>query len=308
MNVNLLVLNFNGKDLLESCLPSLLQAARKSRHLCKVTVIDNASTDGSIAYLVKRFPEVEIKAFKENRVLCAYNEAVASVNDDIVILLNNDIKVQEGFIDPLVDVIAQEKDVFLVAPKMLSKQGAPEGAATKGCIKWGLFWASARYQGFQEDVDRRSFTFSSGMGAFERKKFIELGGYDELYLPGTLEDSDIGFRAWKRGWICIYEPESVIYHLGQVSFHRRFGPSRTRTINFRNVFLFMWKNISDPGIWCAHIVLLPLRLLYALCTGQSAFVSGFFQAVPLFLKARKGLRRTKDGAEKTDREIFTLFK
>jgi GT2 family glycosyltransferase len=308
MKINLLVLNYNGKDLLASCLPSLIAAARKSSHLCSVTVVDNASTDGSIGYVVEHFPEVQVAALKENKVLCAYNEVVKTLSDDIVILLNNDIKAEEGFIDPLVNAIGNEKNVFLAAPKMLNKDSLAEGANTKGRIRWGLFWASARYRGFQDNVELRGVTFSSGMAAFDRQKFIELGGYDELYLPGTLEDSDIGFRAWKRGWFCIYEPASVIYHMGQVSFHRRFGPGKTAMINFRNVFLFIWKNISDPGIWCEHIVLLPLRLLYALCTGQTAFVSGFFQAVPLFLKARKKHRLAKDGAKKTDREVFALFK
>ena len=146
-----------------------------------------------------------------------------------------------------------------------------------------------------------------GFGAFHRRKFLELEGYDDLYLPGRLEDADICFRAYKKGWRCLYEPKSVVYHQGGVSFHREFGVQKTLVINARNTFLFMWKNLSDKMLCFQAILWLPVRLLYSLISMRPELFLGFWQALPLWPQARSRrnrLRREGSVAKKTDREIF----
>jgi N-acetylglucosaminyl-diphospho-decaprenol L-rhamnosyltransferase len=307
-HVNILILNFNGKDLLEKFLSSIVDAAKKSRYLCRVSVIDNVSTDESVAYVRQQYPQVTLFTQKKNRVLCSYNDVIKIIDDDIVILLNNDIRVEESFVDPLVETIVKDDGVFMAAPKVLDFDGKPDGSNTIAKIKYGLFWASAKYKGYERAVDVRAPTFSSGMGAFDRKKFLALDGYDDLYLPGTLEDSDICFRAWKRGWQCIYQPKSVIYHMGQVSFHRVFGRRNTEIINCRNSFLFLWKNITDSGIVCEHIFFMPFRLLYACFFGKTTLVIGFWRALkklPQVLQRRRVLPAT---TRMSDQAIFLMFK
>jgi N-acetylglucosaminyl-diphospho-decaprenol L-rhamnosyltransferase len=306
--VHILILNFNGRDLLERFLPSVVEASTRSRYPCRVSVIDNASTDGSVRYLQEAYDGVVgVFALTDNRVLCAYNEVVAPLNDDYVILLNNDIKATPGFVDPLISCLQQEERLFMATPRVYNAQGEAEGAYTRAYVKWGLFWASARFAGFADAAERRAPTFAAGIGAFDRRRFTEIGGYDDLYLPGTLEDSDLCLRAWMRGYSCVYEPASVIYHMGQVSFHRRFGVRGTRVINARNLFLFMWKNIDDPWCICAHLCLLPARLLYAVCTGRCELFIGFLQALrmmPAALRRREGREEPVIGA----REVFAQFR
>ncbi len=226
MKARILILNYNGTDLLAACLPSVTLAAGKSRCNCAVSVIDNASIDESVEYVRRAFPGISVSALKTNRVLCSYNDCVRDIGEDIVILLNNDIKVEPDFVDPLVEVFQKDPKLFMAAPKTLDADGKVSGSITKAYIKWGIFWSAATYPGFEKDVDKEEITFSAGIVAFHREKFLELGGYDDLYLPGTVEDSDICFRAWKKGWRCIYQPKSVVYHIGQVSFTRRFGKSQ----------------------------------------------------------------------------------
>jgi GT2 family glycosyltransferase len=146
---------------------------------------------------------------------------------------------------------------------------------------------------------------AAGYGAFDRKKFLALNGYDDLYLPGRLEDSDLCFRAWKSGWKLFYEPRSVVYHKGGVSFHKKFGVFNTLRINHRNSFLFVWKNISDPEYILGHILFLPFRLLFALLRGNSSFVLGFFDALGLLGEALKR-RSTIVPSKMTDRQIFNM--
>lgn len=286
VSVNVLVLNYNGRVLLEKYLPSLEEAVSRSRFRCRLGVIDNRSTDDSVVFLRKNYPKVDVYEAKENRVLCSYNEVAASVPDDVVLFMNNDIRVDKDFVDPLVRPVAIDKSVFFVTPRCLSlKDGSYEGNKTRGRIRCGIFWASAVYPGHETKIGKPGATFQGGFGAFDRKKFLELEGYDDLYLPGRLEDADICFRAQKMGWKCLYEPSSIVYHEGGASFHREFGVQRTLVINWRNTFLFMAKNLSLPRLTALFVFWLPLRLAYSLLCLKPEMTLGFFRALPMLGRA-----------------------
>ncbi|MBU0571435.1 MAG: glycosyltransferase family 2 protein [Candidatus Omnitrophica bacterium] len=306
MTVNIIVLNYNGENIIPKCLPSIIEAARVSRHEVTVTVVDNESTDLSVEIL-KKYDDIKILPLK-NRILCSFNDAVRMQDEDIAILLNNDIRVDNVFIDPLVDVFEHQDDVFMTAPKCFDFDGVElEGGRSKGFVKLGWFGAMARYDGWEKEVDKFGITFQSGFGAVRKDRFLELGGYDDMYLPGRLEDSDIGFRAWKRGWASYYCPDSVVYHMGGESFNKKFGKKGVSAIDSRNSSLFFWKNISDPGLWVSHVLFLPLRILWWLTRGDIAAVKGFFQAlkkVPEVVERRKVL----PASDITDKEIFDKFR
>ncbi len=304
MKVEVVVLNYNGGEIFRDCLPSLEASTQKTRHTVRLVILDNGSTDGSDRMAEKFSPRLTVVHSKENRLLCSYNDYLKQADCDVAILLNNDMKVDENFIDPLIEPFEKKGNVFMVTPKCLSFDGSRyEGGITRFRIHYGIFWASARYPGHEKDIQETRPTMSAGYGAFDRKKFLELGGYDDLYLPGRLEDSDLCFRAWKKGWRLLYEPRSVVYHKGGVAFHKRFGEWGTLKINHRNSFLFVWKNISDPVFLFSHFLFLPFRLIFALLKGQTEFVVGFFDALPFAGKAVKK-RSQLEPSSISDREIF----
>ncbi|MBI4971516.1 MAG: glycosyltransferase [Candidatus Omnitrophica bacterium] len=308
MNAHIVILNYNGEKLLERCLPSIIEAARRAKTPTKITVLDNLSRDKS-REVVRRFGnEVAWVVAPKNLVLCSYNDFLKQIDEDIVILMNNDIVVDAGFVDPLVEPFRKDPDAFMVTSKCLSSDGSKfEGGRTRFRLKYGIFWASSRYPGHEALIETPGFSMAAGYGAVDRKKFLELGGYDTLYLPGRLEDSDICFRAWRRGWKCLYEPKSVIYHSGGETFNREFGESGTFRINDRNSFLFLWKNLEDPWMLAQHIGLLPLRLIEALVRGKKDFVRGFFDALPKLNQVLEHRRREKKSPRvRSDREIFGL--
>lgn len=310
MEIRIVILNYNGAELLRECLPSVIQAARVSSHTVGVSVIDNQSTDPSREVVEKEFPEVKLWPAPRNRVLCSYNDYLLGVNERVVILLNNDIRVAEDFVDPLAAHFEHEGNVFMVTPKCLSFDGSRyEGGRSQSRIRFGLFWHSCTYKGYQQGIDSPSFTMAAGFGAFDRIKFLELGGYDDLYLPGRLEDNDLCFRAWKRGWPSYYEPRSVVYHKGAASFNKRFGEKKTVVLAHRNSFLFVWKNITDFRYLAEHLLLLVPRLAYSLLAGKRELVEGFVQALPHLptaIQKRKVARREK--AVLSDREVFAKVK
>src|SRR5205807_3502308 len=88
-----------------------------------------------------------------------------------------------------------------------------------------------------------------GAAAWNRAKFVALDGFDSLYLPGYWEDLDLSWRGWKKGWRCVYEPSSVVYHAGGATFDHQSG--RVRTLQVRNEFLFHWKNL-DRSLLAVH--------------------------------------------------------
>lgn len=144
LKVNIIILNYNGRELLQECLPSIIKATKLSKNLRKITVIDNLSTDNSVEYLKETFPDVNVIVAKENKVLCSYNEIIKEISDDIVILLNNDIKVDGGFIDPLVEVFARHNDAFMAVPRSYLFDGTFEAGRAKMKLRWGLLWTNAR--------------------------------------------------------------------------------------------------------------------------------------------------------------------
>ena len=292
--VNIIILNYEGRELLSKYLPSLVEASKASAHQCTVTVLDNCSTDGSVDYVKQHFPGVKIVRAKENKVLCSYNDVVRELEDDIVILLNNDIGVDKNFVDPLVAVFDQYPDTFFVSTR---------GDRSKAIFRMGTLIASL--DGFSKDQFGHSF--NTGMGAFDRKKFVELGGYDDLYLPGRYEDLDLCYRGWKRGWKGYYEPQSVPHHEGEATFKKRFSENEIERMVFRNSIFFMVKNISDPVLTVQFWVLLLPRLLRFLLMGKFHMIGGFFEAcsrLPEVLSRKKKVQ--KDFVLK-DREVIQLI-
>jgi len=309
-SVEIFVLNYNGRELLAECLPSIVEASRRTAYSCELTVIDNDSRDGSVDFLNENFKNVRVIALHTNRVLCAFNDAVKESRAEFVLLLNNDLKVEVDFIDPLVDAFLMHKEAFLVASKAFTFDlERYEGSLSKMSLKAGLLRVESRFRGFGRKIDKQSFTMQAGFGAFRRDIFLRLGGFDDLYLPGTVEDSDLCFRAWKAGWACYYEPRSQVYHKGQVSFKKKFGPSRLLAINQRNLHLFFWKNISDPWYWLSYLFWYFPRLLYFLLKGRPEFLWGALEAFTYLPKAfsRRSSAYPDAGAKKlSDRAVFAL--
>ncbi len=307
MELEIFVLNYNGSALLIECLPSIVEASKRSRHPCALTVIDNDSTDDSLELLKNNFRDVKVLRLK-NRVLCSFNEAVHQSRADIVVLLNNDIKVEFDFLDPLVKVFEDRDDAFLAAPRAETFDGRRyEGGLSKLGFRHGFPWGMTRYPGYEKKIGLPGLTMAAGFGAFRRSIFLELGGFDDLYLPGTVEDTDLCFRAWKEGYRSYYAPQSRVYHKGQATFGKHFGSAKLLAINQRNLCLFVWKNVSDPALLLSHTILFFPRVFYFLLKGRPEFAWGnawAFLRMPAALTRR--FAQSGRPRRRTDREIFAV--
>lgn len=306
--VNIIVLNYNGRTLLEECMPTIVDAAKASSHACRVMLLDNKSVDDSLQYMRAQFPSVIPVESPYNRFLISYNDLIKRVDDDIVILLNNDIKVDISFVDPLVQVFLDHEDAFMAGPKCWTfdlKQY--EGSRTKMRMYFGHIQAFTRYPGYDKDMD--AFGYSAAVGsvvAFDRERFLSLGGFDDLYLPGRVEDLDICYRGWKRGWKGYYQPKSLAFHKSSASFNSYFGARSSATLTYKNTFLFTWKNIFDPGMVFKHFVFLIPRLIFSIVSLDFCFFIGFFQAIPKSARALRERAIESKRAVVSDRDIFRI--
>lgn len=309
MRAEAFVLNYNGEALLTECLPSLVEACRHASITCDLTVIDNDSRDRSVEMLKRDFPGIRLR-FSKNKVLCSFNDAVRESNADIVLLLNNDLKVEPDFVDPLIDVFQKNSDAFLAAPKATTFDGKRyEGCLSTMTFERGILRVESRFPGFETKIDTPGLTMQAGYGAYRRDRFLELGGFDDLYLPGTVEDSDLCFRAWKAGYAAYYAPQSRVYHHGQATFKKHFGPRRLLAMNQRNLHLFVWKNISDPFLWVQYLLWYWIRPFYFLLQGRAEFLWGAFWAFGRLGLAFKKRRLGRSGMRaRSDREIFNISK
>jgi N-acetylglucosaminyl-diphospho-decaprenol L-rhamnosyltransferase len=309
MTAELFILNYNGERYIANTIDSMLAAIARCNHACSLTIIDNVSTDQSVALISKRYPNLRLLRMNENRVLCSFNDAVGNSDADVVFLLNNDLTADPNFIDPILQVFKDKQDTFLVAAKSFLLDQSYEGGRSVPFVKYGIFGTSCSFQGFESLVNQPGITFSVGFGAFDRNRFLELGGFDDLYLPGRLEDADIALRAWRSGWKCYYEPKSILYHAGAQSFNERFGKKGTLEIAHKNTFLFIWKNIHDVRYWFSHWLFLLPRLFLSVLRGQTEFASGFFKAIPKMKLALHKRHDEKHHAYRlSDREVINCFR
>jgi len=270
MLVHILILNYNGRPLLEDCLPSVMAAAAGSRHQCTVGVVDNDSTDDSVAWLCAHWPDVYVVPHA-NRGLCSFNDVVPWLPGRVAILLNNDVKLAADAIDPLVAPLVEpiaaakigvEDPCFMTAARCLNFDSSRyEGQKTAAAWRWGLVQATSLFAGHESVIPQPDLTASAGAAiAVDRDVFAQLDGFDPLYLPGRLEDLDFAFRGYQAGYCAHYVPAAVVWHLGMGTFGPLFGAATCNHLALRNTLLFQWKNLQHPRHRLRHWSGLALRL------------------------------------------------
>jgi N-acetylglucosaminyl-diphospho-decaprenol L-rhamnosyltransferase len=307
---HILVLNYNGRGLLAECLPSIALAAQRSPVPCHVTVVDNDSTDGSCELVANRWPTVSY-VHEVNHGLASFNRVLERLDERVVLLLNNDIKLDPNAVGPLLQAFERHDDALFSAPLCWTFDGQTyEGMRTRVRTRFGLVQGMCRVPGIEKVIDKRDLTAAAGpVLAVDRQKFLELGGYDPIFFPGRIEDLDLGFRGWMTGYRGYYVPESVAFHLGFGTFEPQLGKGRCDELASRNTLIFTWKNMSGTRL-LAHFLWLPIRFAYALLRGRFSFACGLFGALcraRRVLAARRALAVGQGGWVETQEAFFRRF-
>jgi len=246
-SVALAVLHWKGRKHLECLLPTVKCATEAFGGRCEVLLVDNGATADPTteAWMRGAFPWVEYIASAKNDYLYAYNLLASARDEDILIFLNDDLRIDRNFIGPLVrhftkgDVFAVgatsrdwEDTYFSIGPARLKSHH-------------GIYYSD--FERFRQILSHTLFCSGACM-AVDRRKFLELGGFNWFFYPAYGEDLDLGFRAWRRGWRCIFEPASVVYHRENASFDLS-QDRRSKHLMRRAQFLFQWASLPPGANW-----------------------------------------------------------
>ncbi|GGK34701.1 glycosyl transferase family 2 [Yeosuana aromativorans] len=260
MKLAVVILNWNGKKLLEQFLPSVVEHSKEAT----IYVADNASTDDSIAFIKIHFPSVKIIQNKVNGGYAkGYNDALKNLSEDIFCLLNNDVEVTKNWLLPIIETFKTNPKTAIIQPKLLDynrKDYFEYAGAAGGFIdKFGYPYCRGRiFNTIEKDTgqynDVADIFWASGACLFIRNSiFNELNGFDESFFA-HMEEIDLCWRAKNQGYNVMYIGQSEVFHVGGATLSN-LNPKKTY-LNFRNSLYTLTKNAKGN-----LFVLILVRLL-----------------------------------------------
>lgn len=244
--VSAIIPNYNSEALLEKNLPYIIKAKNNPvNNIVEIIIVDDGSTDASVKLITKNFPEVRLIKHKVNRGFsAAVNTGVRMAKGELMLLINTDVVPSDSFLKPVFKHFDNPK-VFAVS---LHEEGFgwANASFSAGYIELGM--------GGETKDPHISFYVSGGSGVFRRDYWMKLNGMDEkLYSPFYWEDIDLCYRARKRGYISMWEPEGKVVH-DHESTISKFSRSYVQKVRERNQLLLIWKNIHSPKLIHNHVV------------------------------------------------------
>jgi GT2 family glycosyltransferase len=261
-DVAIVILNWNGQELLRQFLPSVLAHADGAR----VLVADNASTDGSVALLHREFPEVELIQHAQNLGFCeGYNLALRQVEASYYVLLNSDVEVTPNWLQPLRTLLEEHSAIAACQPKIRAHAAPTQfeyaGAGGGYLDKLGYPFCRGRlFDTLETDHgqydDARPVAWATGACMMVRATaWHALGGLEPRFFA-HMEEIDLCWRLWNAGQEVWYQGGSTVYHVGGGTLHKS-NPRKTY-LNFRNGLALVYKNVAEEelkGVLATRVLL-----------------------------------------------------
>lgn len=307
----IVILNWNGSDMLRTFLPSVLRYSEADGAV--VYVVDNGSTDNSVNMLRREYPSVRLILLSRNHGFAdGYNLALRSIEAEYVVLLNSDVEVTEHWLTPLVGYMDAHPDVAACQPKLRSwrqKENFEYAGAAGGFIdRYGYPFCRGRIMDVVEADHGQYDTvlpifWATGAALFIRlKDYLEVGGLDGRFFA-HMEEIDLCWRLRARGRQLVCVPQSVVYHVGAATLKKE-NPQKT-FLNFRNNLLMLYKNLPDKDL---HFVM-AMRMVLDYVAALTFLLKGKFANAAAVLRARtafRALRSSYKAVRKENMERTTL--
>jgi GT2 family glycosyltransferase len=307
MKIAVVILNWNGKELLKQFLPSVVQFSKDAT----VYVADNASTDDSVAFVKDQFPEVSIVVNPTNTGYAGgYNNALQHIEADVYALVNSDIEVTENWLQPIIKAFQNEPTTAIIQPKILDFKNKDyfeyAGAAGGFIDQYGYPFCRGRLfntlekDNGQYDTNREIF-WASGACFFMRSNvYKDLNGFDTSFFAHQ-EEIDLCWRAINQGHTIKYLFESKVYHVGGATLEQ--GNPKKTELNFRNSLLMLTKNLPKKDLYRVlfiRMILDGIAGLKFLAEGQPKHLTAvlkahisFYKLFSIYYKKREIEQQTK---------------
>jgi len=265
--VSIVIPTWNGRELLAMSLPPLIEALANYGPGGEIIVVDNGSQDDTREWVAQSFPAVRLIALPTNEGFAgATNRGARDSLHPTLILLNNDMVVEPDFILPLLEAMDAEPDVFGVSCQIdFIDKNKPRWETGKVHGDWTFGTIHLFHVERWDDANLYPIFFAGGgASAYDREKFLTLGGFDEaVFSPVYIEDVELGYRAWKRGWPSLFAPKSRVHHKHRGTTRRIWSEDQIFSFFVKNLAALVWKNVNDWRLLARHLaglVALPLRL------------------------------------------------
>lgn len=317
--IAVVILNWNGRQLLEQFLPSVILHSADAQ----IYIADNASTDTSLAYVSSTFPEIKIIENNGNFGFAkGYNEALKNVHEPYLALINSDIEVTQNWLQPILNIFENQKDIAIIQPKILDfkRKTHFEYAGAAGGFIDQLGYPFCRGRIFNTiEKDNKQFDdeipifWASGACFFIRNEvFKTLNGFDDTFFAHQ-EEIDLCWRAFNHNFKTIYTSKSVVYHVGGATLNEE-NPKKT-FLNFRNSLFMLIKNVPINKLF----IILFIRLSLDGIAGIQFLIKGKVRHCFAILKAhfafykhfihyyKKRMKTPKNNYFKTKSIVFTYF-
>ncbi|MBI2051161.1 glycosyltransferase family 2 protein [Candidatus Roizmanbacteria bacterium] len=268
---------------------------------CQVIVVNDDPKE-SIRYDVKQL-DIMLLENKQNLGFAgAVNRGVAKAKNDLILLLNDDVVLHDNSYTKILSRFRQNDKLFAVTFAQKDTGGKMVG---KNVVFWSLGFIRHKRAG---DLTLGFNAWAEGGASLvDRKKYLSLSGFDQLYSPFYWEDIDLSYRAWKSGYQILFDPHVKVTHPHESTIGTQFKKSFVKKIAYRNQFIFIWKNITDPGLVLNHLVFLIPNFIFFLLRGEFTFFLGFISALYKLPRIMKGRASQKRNFVMTDWALLHLF-
>ena len=303
IKTTIIIPNYNGLSFMEPCFESLKEQTIRD---FKVLVVDNGSTDGSVEWLKEhRIPSIFLK---ENTGFSgAVNTGIRAADTPYVLLLNNDTRVEPGFVAAMERAMDQSPKIFSVSSRMIQMYH-PELLDDAGDMYSILGWAYQRGVGRSVNLYQKScrvFSACAGAAIYRRAVFDEIGLFDELHFA-YLEDIDVGWRAKLYGYDNVYCPDAAVYHVGSGTSGSRYNSFKVR-LAARNCIYLNYKNMPGWQLLLNAPFLLAGIFVKYLFFVKNGFGGDYVSGLKEGIRTRKQCRRVPGLLKRFSAELKVQF-
>ena len=311
--VSVIIVNWNGERFLKDCLSALSSQTYAN---CEIILVDNGSSDNSVCFTHKNFPEVKLVALRENTGFTGGNAAGLEVAvGDFVALVNNDARPEKAWLENLIQPMLLDHTIGICASKLIFENSQTVNSAGDGLTTAGV--------GFNRGLGKDAAEFTmpelvfGACGAavlYRRRMLDEIGFLDEDFFLYD-EDTDLNFRAQLAGWKCIYVPTAIAYHVANATARRL---SDLHVYYHTRNLEFVWVKNMPFGImlrFAHHKIIQELGSFCYLCLRHNKWTT-FFKAkrdalkmMPFMLQKRAKIQTRKRVPNRYVRSVLTsMFK
>jgi len=249
--ISVIIPSRNGRDLLGLLLPGLM--ANLAGFTAEVIVCDNGSADATAEWLAGAYPEVRVLVSADALSFArAVNAGLAEARYSHTLLLNNDMVLEQDFFPPLVNAFASVPGLFCATAQIFFPPGERRQETGKAIFRAHApqtefpLWCNTPVEG-----ETHSYVLygSGGCSLYDTRKLRQLGGLGEMFTPAYVEDLDVGYRAWVRGWPTVYVDGARLTHYHQTTTSRYFSELDIRVAVEVNYLRFLARSVASPALF-----------------------------------------------------------